>query len=357
MATNLSSELANRNHDVTVVGGKRSFEGSGSSEPKSIENLDYRLFPSRIAVPGVGFAGIGAPLMLPWLRRNSRNFDVAHIHLARDLTVLPAAVLLQKLNIPMVIQAHGMIVPSPKISARVVDALATKRVLRGARQLLCLTKEEEDASRAVGGQALRTERLLNGVPIPVLPSLSAPPRTVEVAFLARLHKRKRPEFFARSAVELQNEFPDAVFSIAGPDEGAAQSVHRILNAAGSPPSVRVYGAIPPGDVSAHLSRCSVYVLPTVGEALSMSALEAMALGKPAIVTTTCGLAPDIEKYAAGIVVGPEQSALTEAIRTLLSSESMRVRMGANARRLVEEKYSVGAVTTRLEGIYERALGG
>lgn len=355
VATNLSTELAARGVEVTVVGGRRGF--AGNSGPESLARLDHQLFESRTAVPGVGFAGVSAPSMLPWLLHHGRTFDLAHVHLARDLTVLPAAVLLQKLKVPVVIQAHGMVDPSAKLSARLVDALATKRVLRGARRVLCLTEEEEDAIRAVGGSTLKTELLLNGVPLSDGLDPSPSSKGVEVAFLARLHSRKRPEFFARSAVQLQKEFPDVKFSIAGPDEGARPGVSSILASAGSPTSIRLLGAIPPERVSAHLSNCSIYVLPTVGEALGMSALEAMALGKPTIVTTSCGLAPDIEKYSAGLVVGPEQAALTNAIRTLLSSSTLRAEMGANARRLVEEKYSIGAIATRLDSIYAGVLGG
>lgn len=349
VATNQATALQSAGSEVLLIGGAHGYADGES--PAFLSDVNHRLFASRVAIPGVGFAGYAAPSMLDWIRRHGRDFDVAHVHMARDLTVLPAAMLLQRLGVPTVLQTHGMVDPSSKPSARLLDAFATRRALRRAKRILFLTETEKHDLHAVAGPHLATEELVNGVPVPALHDARVHAKPLEVAFIARLHPRKRAEVFAKSALDLIPRYPGVTFSIAGPDEGSGAEVRRLHMSAGSPPSLRILGALPPEDVSRRLFEVDLYVLPSVNEPFPMSVLEAMALGKPVIVTDSCGLAPAIQGAAAGMVVGSAQSELTNAIQQFLDSGQLREEAGANGRSLVESHFSMGAVATSLLGIY------
>lgn len=349
VATNQARALHSAGNDVLLIGGARGY-GEGES-PAFLSDVKHRLFASRVAIPGVGFAGYAAPSMLDWIRRHGRDFDVAHVHLARDLTVLPAAMLLQRLGVPTVLQTHGMVDPSSKPAARLLDALATRRTMRRAKRILFLTETEREDLHAVAGPDLVTGELVNGVPIPHDSGPRDHKRPLEVAFIARLHPRKRALIFAKSALDLIPRYPEVTFSIAGPDEGSGDELRHLHVTAGSPPSLRISGALPPEDVSGRLSEIDLYVLPSIDEPFPMSILEAMSHGKPVIVTRSCGLAPAIERAEAGIVVGNEQGELTHAIQTFLDSAELRVKAGAKARKLIEDHFSIDAIAASLEAIY------
>ncbi|WP_169079388.1 glycosyltransferase [Microcella alkalica] len=349
VATNQARALDSAGNDVVLIGGARGY-GAGDS-PAFLGDVDHRLFRSRVAIPGVGFAGYAAPSMLSWIRRHGRDFDVAHIHLARDLTVLPAAMLLQWLGVPTVLQTHGMVDSSTKATARLLDLVATRRTMRRAKRILFLTEAEREDLHAVAGPGLVTDELVNGVPVPHDSGPRDHKRPLEVAFIARLHPRKRAVMFAKSALDLIPRYPEVTFSIAGPDEGSGDEVRRLHVIAGSPTSLQISGALPPEDVSGRLSEVDLYVLPSIDEPFPMSVLEAMSHGKPVIVTRSCGLAPAIEKAAAGMVVGTGQGELTEAIQTFLDSEQLRVQAGANARKLIEAHFSIDAIAASLQAIY------
>ena len=65
-------------------------------------------------------------------------------------------------QIPYLVQTHGMIAPDLRNKAKVMDALAVRKVLTGAARVLSLN-EEEDAALQEVLPGLGTTRLRNGI--------------------------------------------------------------------------------------------------------------------------------------------------------------------------------------------------
>jgi glycosyltransferase involved in cell wall biosynthesis len=128
--------------------------------------------------PRGGFAGIVAPRLWWSVLRRARNFDVVHVHLARDLVTLPAAAILRQLGVPFVAQPHGMLDPSGRRSARTLDAALTRRVLSGASAVFALDEHEASDIRAVARVDLPMAMVRNGVPTAELrtPAWACPTR-------------------------------------------------------------------------------------------------------------------------------------------------------------------------------------
>ncbi|MEU2204812.1 glycosyltransferase [Microbacterium oleivorans] len=360
VATNVSAELVRQGHDVAAVAGYRGVKSARDLD-HVFGKVPHRLFRSINVLPGSGFAGSFALGLLLWILKNARAYDVVHVHFARDLTVLPATLILRLLRVPHVLQTHGMIDPSSRRSARVLDWIATRRLVRGA-PILSLTPQEDADLRAVAGEKLEIHRVINGIPsgwrdAASEASSSGTEQATTVGFLARLHARKRPVAFVRMALELGREFPDVTFLLRGPDEGELPSIKAELRAAQEPPNVCLLGPVAPGDVVRALGELDIFVLPSVDEPFPMSVLEALALGKPVVVTDTCGLAPFIRDAKAGIVVGDSQSDLTEGVRALLRDADLRGAMGGSAVRLIDSVFAIEAVIEDVLHAYSSASTG
>ncbi|MGM7646581.1 glycosyltransferase [Nocardia sp. JW2] len=344
VACNQARALTDRGHRVALtaaVSGADAVPGE----------LEVHGFPAGTAIPGAGFAGLRARGMISWLRRNVREFDVVHVHLARDLVTLPAARIVLAAGVPLVLQTHGMIDPSDKLLARPLDRFWTVPTLRAAAAVLHLTAREAADLTAVAGQQLPLRELQNGVPIPSVERPDAGPDEVpEVLYLARLQARKRPELFVRMAARLRDEGIPARFRMVGPDEGSAVAIEKLIDDLVTP--VRWEGALAPQHTAGRMARAGVYVLPSVDEPYPMSVLEAMALGLPVVVTDTCGLAPLIEDNGCGIVVRSDDlEALTTATRKLLQQLRLRREMGEAGARLARTQLSMAGVAERLEQVY------
>ena len=81
-------------------------------------------------------------------------------------------------------------------------------------------------------------------------------------------------------------------------------------------------------------------------------LEAMACGKPVVTTDIAGMADDIRKSEAGLVVRRgNEGELAEAMLCILENENLAEKMGTSGRRLVEERYSWRMVAKNIEKVY------
>lgn len=347
VALNQLEELQRRGHTVELVAGTSGFD----EPPRELQGVPVSLYPVRRAVPKSGYAGLHSPGVQAHVKRAMGKVDVVHVHMARDLITLPAAALVGRASVPLIIQPHGMIDESGNPLARLLDAVATRRVLRRSAQILTLTPEERSSLEVVAGTNLTMTSIANGVS---LPSQSAvrPGERLEFLFLARLHPRKRASMFVRAAQQLIASGMDADFVIVGPDEGEGDEVSDLIASAQEPSRIRWEGALPPAETLGRMQRASVYVLPSVGEVLSMSILEAMSLGLPVVITDSNGLAPAVSGARAGLVVEPTEEALVEALREIAEDDALRRELGLNAARLVADQYSIASVGRHLEAIYQ-----
>ena len=104
--------------------------------------------------------------------------------------------------------------------------------------------------------------------------------------------------------------------------------------------------------------CKLFVLPSLSseqEGFGIVPLEAMACGRPVVVTDIVGVAEDVGRTGAGIVVSPaDEDALSRAIVSIIADERLAARMGEAGRRLVEEKYSWKTVALQVQRIYREA---
>lgn len=346
VAVNQASELRRRGHDVVVAAGWR---GMGDP-PTALHGTPARLFPVMRAAP-TGLTGFASPGLLHWLGRHVETFDLLHVHAGRDLVTLPGIGVARRAGLPYVMQTHGMITPDDRLLARVLDAAATRRYLRGARRVLVLTDAEEDGLRRLAPSA-RLTRVPNGIAVREVSGTHGPGR--DVLFCARLHRRKRPLAFVDMAAGLADAYPDVSFSMVGPDEGELRAVTEAIARHSLEGRVRYEGALAPEQVEQRLARASVYVLPSVDEPFPMSLLEALSLGVPSVCTNSCGISPQLEQAGAALVSDPSVEALTAAVGGLLASPQSAKALGERGRAAAQQNFSIRVVGDLLEQIYEAA---
>lgn len=323
------------------------------------------------------FGSLASPALMAWFVRNARSFDIVHIHLGRDLMVMPLAMACRLLGVPYVVQTHGMVRFDGGWVQRLYDVLLTRPVLRGAGRAFTLTQEESLALAAAGFQPA-LEELRNAVPpqaqqVPAsvgsapgtgLPtpaaetaadsSASGNGRTggseepVEVLFCSRLHQRKRPELFVAAASELHERHPGRFrFRVVGPDGGQLAVVTAAVS--GFPPGHFTYdGPVAPEDVPDVFARADVLVLPSIDEPFPMVVLEALAHGLPAVIDETCGLAPIIGGRPGARVVNASAATVADAVESILDSTTDEPRA---ARELAAAEFSLVRLREQLMAAY------
>ncbi|MCX5273865.1 glycosyltransferase [Streptomyces virginiae] len=346
VALNLTKGLRARGHEARLLALGEGFD----PWPTEVEGVPAKLFPARRLLP-LGFSGMTSPALLASAGRLVRDCDVVHVHLARDLVTLPVALAALRAGKPLVLQTHGMVDPSEKLLAKVLDAVAVRRLLRGADAVLYLTPHEREGLDAVVGAPplAQAVRLVNGTPAQEeRPTPEGPPR---ILYSARLQARKRPVDFVDAAPAILAAHPDARFVVAGPDEGELAAVRSRIGTLGLTDRFEVPGALSGAEVLTELRRAHVYVLPSVDEPFPMSVLEALSVGVPSVVTHSNGLARDIARAGAGRAVDPGPESVSAAVLELLDPAANHEASLA-ARELAAKSFSMDAVLDTLLPVYE-----
>lgn len=346
VAVNLASGLRRAGDDAVML---TLGDGYGTDLPAAVEDVPAHVYRARHVIPAFEVSGITSGRLLARARELVRQADVVHVHLMRDLVTLPVAVAALTAGRPLVLQPHGMVDPTGRLPARVLDAVAGRRVLRRADAVLHLTGTEREGLDAVAGRPLTTHhRLVNGVPAqtrrPGLPD--GPPL---VLYAARMQTRKRPEDFVAAVPEILRRRPDARFAMAGTDSGALDGALALARSLGVADRIEQLGPLAHDEVLAWMRRAAVYVLPSRDEPFPLSVLEALSVGCPAVVTASNGLAGEVAAAGAGAVV-PDASALPDAITALLDAEA-NDKAGQAGWELINSTFTIDAVVSRLRGIY------
>lgn len=110
------------------------------------------------------------------------------------------------------------------------------------------------------------------------------------------------------------------------------------------------------DVPELLAAMDLFVLPSLGEGISNTVLEAMAAGLPVIATAVGG---NVELVADGVngrlVPAANPPVLAAALKTLLEDDRSRLRQGANARQRVCERFDWNRTVDAYLSVYDDLL--
>lgn len=342
VALNLATALKAQGNSVTFLAGSR-----GLPHTDAVEGVPCQIFPVRRIHPKLGFSGMFSLKLWVWAWRNVRDFDVIHLHLARDLITLPVGLIAILRQVPFVIQGHGMLVPSRKFLARLLDGLATRRLLIRADHIFYLTPiEESELAEVSRNQHAKMSFLPNGVPQSQATNAHKPKY---ISFISRLQERKRPDLFVEMASILGTQDTGYEFRIAGPDEGQLTRTLQAIRDTALSTRIDYLGALGHDSVLELLEETKVLVLPSVNEPWGMIVLEALSKSVPVVVTESCGLAPYILGSGAGmVVVDGSPTALAASVRHILDEYSS---FSANASKLAEDSFSMMKITQTLVQIY------
>ena len=154
------------------------------------------------------------------------------------------------------------------------------------------------------------------------------------------------QFLRQTWPLLERSNPSAKLKIVGP-----YPTPEVLAFQG--PKIEVTGLV--DDVRPHISAAACVVAPLrVGGGTRFKIIEAMALARP-VVSTTIGAEGIGATAGRDILIADEPAAFAAAVDRVLRDPHLEGRLGAAARRLVEERYGWGAVAADLEAFLLRLL--
>ncbi len=257
------------------------------------------------------------------LRRLARDADVVHAHGLRAgaLAVLTGG--------PVVVTLHNAVAGR---TAAALERLAARR----AAVVLAAGADLADRARALGARDVR-ESPVAAPPVRRTgrdPGLGRP----LVLAVGRLHRQKGYDRLLAALPALG----DAVVAVAG--DGPLEDQLRARA-----PQVRWLGRR--DDVGDLLAAADVVVLPSLWEARSLTAQEALRTGRP-LVATAVGGVPDLVRDGAVLVPPGDARALGAAVRRLLDDPEQAAGVAARGRAVAATWPTAEDTVAQVRGVYE-----
>jgi glycosyltransferase involved in cell wall biosynthesis len=209
-------------------------------------------------------------------------------------------------------------------------------------------------ARREGVSRQRVRAVWNGIDISRF-SYTGPDATGPAVMVGRLSPEKNVETLLRAAALLVRRRPQFRLNIAGtgPCLEALKKLHGELGLGGV---VTFLGEV--ADVPGLLARSSMLVLPSWTEGISLTLLEAMARGLPAVATRVGGNGEVVADGTTGMLVpAGDADALAGAIERLHDDPALAQRLGVAGRRRVERHFDVRQMVAEYETLYRRAIDG
>ena len=195
-------------------------------------------------------------------------------------------------------------------------------------------------------------------PANVLPSTSV--RKDTVLYAGRLERNKGAETIKEAIPILLHEFPSLEFRLVGSDgrDRDGQSWRqKILESLDPVHRTKVrFEELSRADLVQAYQEAAVCILPSTWENSSYTLLEAMACATPVVACNSGGSPELIENGVSGFLIPVnDPEALVSRIAELLAQPSLRKVMGDNARRRIEESFSIERVLPKMIAAYDSAI--
>jgi glycosyltransferase involved in cell wall biosynthesis len=298
------------------------------------------------------------PKLIPWLSANRDRFDGIIVHGLWEFTGL--AVRLAHGKVPYVVFPHGMLDPYFKRRFPAKHAkkwlywlLAEYWVLRGAKRALFTTEVERDL-------AAQSFWLHRWTPMVTALGTEPPPADTDkllaafyercpdmmgkrfLLFLGRIDPKKGCDLLVDAFTEFSPTSNDILDPVAAMDD----DLHLVMAGPNSSEWGRELSVHWPGillgDVKwGALAACEAFVLPSHQENFGIAVVEALASGKPVLISDQVNIAPEVASDRCGLVESDDLSGTHDLlVRWLAMSTAERELMSARARATFTARYDM-----------------
>jgi glycosyltransferase involved in cell wall biosynthesis len=303
------------------------------------------------------------------LRKRIDEADILHLHQIWDYPLWVASKLARKFGKPYIVTPHGIFCQAWRygsIKKQIYLWLIANSIMNEASAVHAVNSYEIDGFKKIGLHS----------PYVVIPNgietekycLTDPPGNAEkiwpnlrgkkvVLFLGRLSPEKGLDILLESWKTTIKAEPEAMLVIAGPDyKGYSVALKNLANKYKILGNILFTGIIQGEEKITLLYNTDVFVQPSYSEVYSLAVLEALASGKPCIITKGCNF-PEVQELGAGYVVptGNKEALSIALIKTLSLSKIQRKKMGESGRQLVIKKFTVDIMARKMMTVYESII--
>jgi glycosyltransferase involved in cell wall biosynthesis len=353
----IDSEIVTTDDD----GDGRRLPRRASNRPAEINGVRTHIFPRQTR-----FYSASLP-MLSWLYRNTADYDVVHAHALFNFAPGVAAATAASAGVPYVIRPAGVLERWGRENRRPWLKRNSLRFFEGPLLSRAAAVQFTSEAERVQAQGLSLPPRQVVIPLAVPITVSTDQDGVDAAsvefagavrgrpwllFLSRLDPKKGIERLLDAFALVRQERPDLQLLIAGRGTPAYEaSLRARASRLALDDHVRWVGFVEGARKHWLMHGCTAFVLPSSSENFGVAAVEAMAAGRPVIVSHGVAVSEIVARRQAGEVTTLSPMDIAAAIGRLLRNPIRANAMGSRGRTAVADELSSSIHGKRLAGLY------
>lgn len=348
----LSTKLKKLKHDITILTTDLFCGGKNLPKEEKINGLRIVRCKNDFFLGGYGYS----KETINWLKQNWKKYDVIHSHGYNRFLSEFAVYYLRKKR-PVVFTPHGFIHTKKNYFFKIIHDLTIGRFIKYAKICTALTKLDFREYKKLGVKKEKIIELPNGINIENFKKINK--KNLEsfkkkyglekniVLHVGRIHKSKGLNYLVKAIKEL-----DVKLLIVGEDAGYKEELLKKIKRLGLADKIIFTGPLDGKNLSKAYLACDVFVLFSEWEGFGIVVIEAMAAGKPVIVSDRGSLPYLIEEDKTGLIVPFKNIKLLEKnIDFLLNNKKVAQTMGENGKKVAKD-YDWNKIIKRYEEIYK-----
>lgn len=316
------------------------------------------------------------PRAVPWIRRHRTDYDAVVISSLWNFAPVAARWALVNGPTPYVVFPHGMLDPwfnrtQPAKAAlkQAMWVLNEGPLLNGAYRVLFTSEEERRrAENVFRPYRLRGEVIAYGTADSGLgdPTKEAAAFRMAVPtlkgrkfllFLSRIHAKKGCEILVNAFADLATDMPCVDLVMAGPDQTGLRAKLQELSAQRGVADRIHWPGMLQGDAKWGAFRAAdAFVLPSHQENFGIVVAEALACGRPVLLSDKVNIWREVVKDGAGLVSVDNADGVRNLLYQWLALEpEQRAMMGKSARACFLQRFDVRHAARDLERVLLKAI--
>jgi glycosyltransferase involved in cell wall biosynthesis len=325
------------------------------------------------------------PNLVPWMLQNFHHFDIVVIHglwqyhgyaVRLAMRKHKAELHTGKSDTPkLYVMPHGMLDPYfQRAEGRKLKAirnviywkLIEGRVINDADGLLFTCEEECRLARTTFTPYHPKKEFVVGMGVEQPPVFTDKMRKAflekcptvgerpYLLFLSRIHEKKGVDLLIKAYNEVFGAFKNSgsaypALVIAGPDLESpyGQSIQKLASGSELSDSIYFPGMLSKDSKWGAFYGCEAFVLPSHQENFGIAVVEALACGKPVLISNQVNIWREIESSGGGVVADDSFAGTTQLLKSWKDLSNKGKALGVDARLTFEKNFAIEPVALRM----------
>jgi len=313
--------------------------------------------------------GMYCPSAAKEARKIIKKFDVVYVinwyyHLG-----MVFAKISHELKIPLIVgpmaSLEDVARSTKKRQKLLADRMYTNNMLKNSNGFHCVGNQEKESLVKLGVNPNKIQVIDNAIMVDDKKNIKKTEIFKKIDLsqnkdpflitIGRIDPKKGLELLLLTFSKLLKKYKNLILVIVGTgNKQYVKTIKHLVDELNIQDSVKFTGYVTEAEKIELLSSARLFVTTSQSDIHTTTAIEALAIGKPVVITKNSDF-PEIDDYQAGITVESTRESIFNAISELLDNETKIQKFSDNAKRLVEEKFLLENQIEKYENMFSKVI--